>query len=242
MQKIDPADLIPFDIFENEPIKVDVVYADANHPRNIFVTAIYQPKTRLWAHKDLATITLLMARTLNKKHGYIVEVKDCLRTTDAQSAMQETDIVKAHPEWMEEPMMLSPPGGGGHPRAMAIDVCLLDKGGKEVDMGTPFDDMDKKSYRSCTDLTDEQMHNRTLLETTFVDCAKQLGFNLLPIPSEWWDFRFYPEYTQMFEPISDNDLPKQMQQTKRFDNNIIDFDQSHFENLKQKIIQQIEKF
>ena len=56
-------------------------------------------------------------------------------------------------------------------------------------MGTPFDDMDKKSYRSCMDLTDEQLNNRQVLETTFVESAKKLGFDLLPIPSEWWDFQ-----------------------------------------------------
>ena len=92
-----PADLIPLDIFTSESVKTDVVYANADHPRNIFDTAIYRSGTRLWAHKDLATITLLMARQLNKKYGYVVEVKDCLRTTDSQAAMQETDIVKAHP-------------------------------------------------------------------------------------------------------------------------------------------------
>lgn len=240
MQKIDPSDLIPLDIFIDEPIKTDVVYTNADHPRNIFETAIYRPNTRLWAHKDLTAITLLMARRLNNEYGYVVEVKDCLRTTDSQAAMQKTDIVKAHPEWMEEPMMLSPPGGGAHPRAMAIDVCVLNKDGVEVDMGTPFDDMSNKSYRSCTDLTDEQLNNRKVLETNFVKSAEELGFKLLPISSEWWDFRFYPEFTDQIEPLNDNDLPKQMQQTKQVENGLQDFDEEHFKNLKQEILNQIE--
>lgn len=240
MQRIDPADLIPLDVFaESEPLKVDVVYADAHHPRNIFDADIYRKDMRLWAHKDLAAVTLLTARTLKKTHNYSIEVKDCLRTVDSQTTMQKTDIVKAHPEWMIEPRMLAPPGAGAHPRAMAIDVCVYGQDDQEVDMGTLFDDMDKKSYRSCTDLTDEQLNNRKVLETTFVESAKKLGFDLLPIPSEWWDFRFYPEFTDAIAPLNDDDLPLQMQQTKQVDNGIDDFDENHFQKLVKEILETI---
>ena len=240
-QKIDPAALIPLDIFESsEPIKIDLVYAKSNHPRNIFEEALYLPDARLWAHKDIAAITLLTARTLYKKYGWVLEIQDCLRTVDAQAAMQETSIVKAHPEWMEEPRLLAPPGKGGHPFGMAIDVGPLDDNGYKIDMGTPFDHMDEKSARDYEDFNQEILDNRKKLEAAFVESAKALGFPFLPLPSEWWDFRFPPDYTSQFKPLSDADLPPQMQMTCKIDNRMENFNDAHFQTLADSITALIE--
>lgn len=242
MEKINPKDLIPMDIFiDHEPIKVDLVYADKNHPRNIFDETIYHSDARLWTHKDIAAITLLTARTLNKKYGYILEAKDCLRTINAQRIMEGTDIVKAHPEWMEEPRMLAPPGHGGHPRAMAIDVCILDTDEQEIDMGTPFDDMSPESYRSCNTLSEKASKNRELLEAAFMTSAGALGHDFLPLPAEWWDFRFPTETYHQYAPLSDSDLPLQMQMTSQIENNTPDFDDTHFRNLADEITSLVDK-
>ena len=95
MQKINPADLVPLDIFENrEPIKIDLVYAQADHPRNIFKEAVYKNDSRLWAHKDLATITILAARMLQKKHGWILEIQDCLRNAKNKNCAGQPGMVR----------------------------------------------------------------------------------------------------------------------------------------------------
>ncbi len=238
MKAISPADLIPMDIFTGrEPIKTDLVYAQKNHPRNIFGTELYHNKARLWAHKDIAAITLLTARKLNKEFGYTLEIQDCLRTVDVQEAMQETNIVKAHPEWCMEPdRLLAPPGAGGHPRGMAIDVRILDKDGKEVDMGTPFDFMEESSHRNYTGFSKEILENRKTLENAFLDSADKLEFPFIGLSSEWWDFRFPPDYAYQFEPFRDADIPPQMQMTSEIDNNIPDFNQEHFDKLAQNIL------
>ena len=238
MKKILPSDLIPMDIFVgSEPIKIDLVYADGNHPRNIFEKDLYQKTARFWTHKDLAAVTLIVARNLSKKYGYTLELQDSLRTMEAQESMQDTNIVRAHPEWMEEPdRLLSPPGAGAHPRAMAIDVAPLNKDGNKVDMGTPFDHMDIQSHRTYKNFSDEILDNRKILESSFVNAGKLIGREILPIASEWWDFRFYPDDTAQYKPLSDRDLPPQMQLTGHFENNIPDFDQEHFDKLAQEII------
>ena len=238
MKKINLADLIPMDIFiGREPIKIDLVYAQKNHPHNIFNTALYHDKARLWAHKDIAAITLLTARKLNKSHGYILEIQDCLRTTNSQQAMQETEIVKANPQWCEEPdRLLAPPGAGGHPRAMAIDVSLIDAAENIVDMGTPFDTMTEQSHRNYEGFSKTILENRKHLENSFSQSAARLNHPFLPLPSEWWDFRFPPEFTKQIEPLSEADLPPQMQMTDKIDNNIPDFPQEHFDKLAQEII------
>lgn len=243
MKKIDPADLIPLDSFNHkEPIKIDLVYANKNHPRNIFQAPLYLSTARLWAHKDIAAITLMSARILNKKYSYTLEIQDCLRTIDSQQAMQETDIVKAHPEWCEDGSnrLLAPPGHGGHPRGMAIDVRVLKSDGTELDMGTPFDHMDETSARNYLGFNEDILNNRKILENSFMESAKQLGFPFLPLPSEWWDFRFPASYYNNYAPLRDADLPPQMQMTQHVDSNIPDFDEIHFSALAQQIFDLIE--
>lgn len=241
MDKISPADLVPMDLFEKtEPIKIDLVYANANHPRNIFGEALYHSKARLWAHKNIAAITLIAARKLKNDHDYILEVKDCLRTTEAQTAMGKTQIVKDNPDWLEEPnRMVSPSGSGAHPRAMAIDVCVFNKDGNQIDMGTPFDDMVPESYRNCATLSDEIKQNRKTLENAFMFGANKLDMDFLPLPSEWWDFRFPSKTYSLYEALSDADLPPQMQMTEQVDNDIPDFDQEHFDKLAQDILYRV---
>lgn len=240
--KVNPADCIPMDIFvRTEPVTIDLVYAQADHACNIFGEAIYRGNSRLWAHKDIAAITLLSARTINKEHNWSLRLHDCLRTSDAQIAMADTQIVKDHPEWCEGPFpLLSKPGMRGHPRAMAIDVSPINANDQLIDMGTVFDDMSAASARDYKKLSPESIANRTILENAFVKSAKALNLPMLPLPNEWWDFRFPNDYTEKYDPLSDADLPPQMQMTHNIDNGIPDFDDSHFEKLAESILAMIE--
>jgi D-alanyl-D-alanine dipeptidase len=244
MPNINPADLVPLDIFiDKEPILIDLVYADASHPRNIFETAIYHDGARLWAHRDIAVLTLLTARILKNKHDWVLEIQDCLRTVDAQAAMQETDIVKAHPEWcLDGPdRMLSPPGLGAHPRAMAIDLGPLDSSGDKVNMGTLFDDMSEKSARDYIDFSVTILDHRKTLENAFIQSADLLNFPLYLVKSEWWDYRFPQDYYNQYAPLNDKDLPPQMQMANRIDNDIKDFDDEHFQKLADSITALVER-
>ncbi len=36
--------------------------------------------------------------------------------------------------------------------------------------------------------------------------AEEVGVPLLPLPSEWWDFRLPPEQTRMWAPLSDDEV------------------------------------
>ncbi len=248
MEQISPASLIPMDLFiEDEPIVLDLVYAEANHPRNIFKAQIYQSDARFWTHKDLGAVTLLVARILNDQFGYTLELKDSLRTVEAQTAMQVTAIVKANPHWCVEgpDRLLSPPGQGAHPRGMAMDVCVIDKNNIEVDMGTPFDYLtedpnDNPAARGYKNFPPEIIENRKHLDDAFDLAGKRLGLEILPISSEWWDFRFTTNHTKRYEPLRDRNLPPQMQMTIKSDNNIPNFDDKHFEKLKTDLLNKIE--
>ena len=199
---IDPLDLVPMDIFGGEPLSIDVVYADAAHPENIFGAAVYASSARLILHRDLARIVLLSARLLQARHGWTLILKDGLRPVEAQSALIETDIVKRNPQWLQEPRLLSGPGQGAHPRGMAIDVSV-----KDVSMGTVFDAMVAESARDFTGFDESILQNRKWLERGFADAADKLGLPILALPSEWWDFRLPASYHGRFAPLSDLALP-----------------------------------
>lgn len=239
--KINIDQIIPMSIFANvEPISIDLVYANKSHKRNIFKTALYHSKATMWAQYDMARIIILTARKLHAIIGGKLVLQDCLRTIESQKKMQETEIVKSHPEWqIGENRLLAPPGHGGHPRGMAIDVCLLDKDGELVNMGTEFDEMTAKSARDYTGFSNDILDNRKMLENAFLSSASDLGLELLPLPSEWWDFRFPASTYSNYAPLNDSDLPKQMQMTSIIENGINDFSNEHFENLKNDILKSL---
>lgn len=218
VKKIEPEYLTSMNLLQNRyPIKIDLVYASANHPENIFKTALYKQDAQLWLHRDFSHVVLRAAEICHQRHDLILLLKDGLRPVEAQAAMQETAIVKANPQWCAEgpDRLLSPPGVGAHPRGMAIDVTLADKNGQELDMGTPFDYLttdprDNPAARDYRHLDATALENRKILENLFIQAAAELDTDIWPINSEWWDFRFPRSITEQYAPISDKDLPADM--------------------------------
>lgn len=201
-ETIDPHDLVPMDLFPAEPFAIDVVYTNPDNPENIFGTAVYHKNARLVLHRDLARIVLGVARKVRTRHGWTLILKDGLRPVEAQAALMETDIVKRNPHWLGEPRLLSGPGQGAHPRGMAIDVSV-----EGIDMGTTFDAMVPESARAYDGFPAEILTNRKNLELAFLESAAELNLHLLPLPSEWWDFRLTRDYSGRYDPLSDQDLP-----------------------------------
>jgi len=212
-----PENLICFDDYVDKyPLLVDLVYAQATHQNNIFKTAIYHPAAKCWGHRDMVLLTLRAAEICYQKSGFLFEIKDCLRPVEAQAAMMETDIVKAHPQWVSEPdRLLSPPGVGGHPRGMAVDIILKNQQGEKLDMGTEFDyltaDFSKNPAARDYAHRAEILKNRSLLDQSMAQAAAEYKKELLPLPQEWWDFRFPHCYSKFYQAINDQDLPQEYQ-------------------------------
>ena len=76
----------------------------------------------------------------------------------------------------------------GHTRGCAVDLTLVEKKThQELDMGTIFDFMDKRSWHGAKGLTDEQNKNRAFLMDTMLFC----GFRYNPM--EWWHYALVKE-------------------------------------------------
>jgi D-alanyl-D-alanine dipeptidase len=221
LQVIPPDDLIAFDDYTARyPIMVDLVYAKANHKDNMFKEAIYKPNAKMLGHRRLAQIVFEASLILNRRYHWTLAITDCLRPFEAQVKIQNTSICQQNPRWFQDPVRLfSPPGAGGHPRGLAVDLVPYDQAGFEIDMGTPFDflptdgaDKDKNpSHREYVHMTTEVAENRARLTDAMMDAAKLCGERLRPLPQEWWDFRFFNEDYEIFAPIYDAQLPAHLQ-------------------------------
>lgn len=206
--KITPDMLVPMDVFElAHPVRINLAYARDDNL--LLGERIYRQDARLWLHRDLSEIVLRAAKIIADQHGFTCVLYDGLRTFDAQDAMLRTKRVRDNPHWLKEPRLLSPPGTGAHPRGMAIDIALEDESGALLDMGTPFDDLTEKAHRDYAH-NETVQKNRAILTDAMMETARMLGKPLLPLPQEWWDFRFPAEIYGQYAPLSDKDLPPEM--------------------------------
>lgn len=213
-RKIDPVTLAPLNLLEAHcPITIDIVYAKADHPDNYFEQLYHPECCIMWAHQDIALLTMVAAKLARKRHDWTIKINDCLRPVDAQKNMTaySTDI---------DSSLLSAPGQGAHPRAMAIDIEPLDEKGHPINMGTPFDHFVKDvlkdgnpAARDYTNFSEDKalcehiIENRDKLTATMLDAAEILQIEILPLPQEWWDFRFPVHIWQDYAPLYESDLP-----------------------------------
>lgn len=211
MKSIKPYDLSRMD---DDFYRVDLAYARDDNL--LFGERIYRRDAALWLYKDLADIIRLAAQTCLQNHALRFVLYDGLRTVDAQEAMMHTRRARENLHWLEEPRLLSPPGGGGHPRAMAVDIGLETPDGELIDMGCAFDFLTENPHADCNPAHRDYAHprhildNRKILDDCMTGAAKELNIPLLPLPQEWWDFRLPPEFFGQYAPLREGDLAPEM--------------------------------
>jgi zinc D-Ala-D-Ala dipeptidase len=167
-----------------ENIHVDLRYASAN---NFVGRDLYAPHDCAWLHREAAAALALAVKHLAAQRANVkLAVLDALRPQRVQealwAALDGTDLR----------MYLADPARGSiHSFGMAVDVTLLDKHGKELDMGTPFDDLTERSHPALEEgfllkgeLTATQIEHRYLLRNAMMHA----GF--VGISTEWWHFDF----------------------------------------------------
>ncbi len=71
-----------------------------------------------------------------------------------------------------------------HMTGGAVDLTLIDTDGRELDMGTEFDDFTARSATNYSDLSQEARANRMILFNAML----RVGFT--NFPEEWWHFGF----------------------------------------------------
>jgi len=163
-------------------IAVDLRYAT---PDNFVGRDLYSPYDCAWLHRDAAAaLERVVAWLRERRPDCTPLVLDALRPQRVQQqlwdALAGTDL---------QMYLADPKRGSIHSFGMALDVTLVDEAGRELDMGTGFDDMTLLSHPALEarflasgELTTAQAANRQLLR----DAMVQAGF--VGINTEWWHF------------------------------------------------------
>lgn len=113
----------------------------------------------------------------NKKFiekGYKIKIFDCYRPLDIQKKMWK---IVSNPKYVANPAK-----GSIHNRGGAVDITLIDRFGKELDMGTSFDFFGIEASHNYPNVSDEVKKNRIVLKTIMTSS----GFN--SFDSEWWHY------------------------------------------------------
>lgn len=153
----------------NRNIRLDIRYATAN---NFLKRKLYS--TAKCALRSSVAQKLALVQTDLEKVGLGLKVYDCYRPFSVTEQMWE---VLPNPNYVANPAR-----GSRHNRGAAIDLTLVDRTGKELEMPTPFDDFTAKAHRDYAGGSAQSRKNRQLLE----DAMKKQGF--IGITTEWWHF------------------------------------------------------
>lgn len=163
-------------------IAIDLRYAT---PDNFVGRDLYSPHDCAWLHRDAAAaLEQAVAWLAERRPGCKLLVLDALRPQRVQeqlwAALQGTELLG---------YLAEPTRGSIHSFGMALDLTILDEQGRELDMGTGFDDLTELSHPALEQqmlargaLTAEHIANRELLRGAMF----QAGF--VGINSEWWHF------------------------------------------------------
>jgi D-alanyl-D-alanine dipeptidase len=83
----------------------------------------------------------------------------------------------------DERFVANPSKGSGHNRGVAIDLTIINlSNGKELNMGTGFDNFTDTAHHTFTKLPADVLQNRKLLKSTM----EKYGF--IAYADEWWHY------------------------------------------------------
>ncbi|HSN08180.1 MAG TPA: M15 family metallopeptidase [Hanamia sp.] len=166
-------------------IKLDLKYATT---QNFMHQKLYPPIKNTFLRKPAAVNLKKVVEEL-KKQNLSVKIFDAYRPYSITEKMWEK--VK------DDRYAADPAKGSGHNRGTAVDLTLVDlKTGKELPMGTGFDNFSDTAHPDFKGLPEEVIKNRNLLKRVM----EENGFKQLS--TEWW--HFYLPNSSSFELL---DIP-----------------------------------
>jgi D-alanyl-D-alanine dipeptidase len=163
-------------------VRFDLRYAGNN---NFERRVLYRGIDCAWIRAEAARGLEAAAAWLAEHHaGLALLVLDALRPQRVQEAIWAD--LKGTPA---EPYFADPARGSIHSFGMAVDATLVDAFGRELDMGSGFDEMNTRSHPALEAehfasgaLTRPQIQSRETLRRAMAAG----GFG--GIPNEWWHF------------------------------------------------------
>jgi D-alanyl-D-alanine dipeptidase len=153
-------------------VDIDLAYATSN---NFTGKPIYR-RAHCYLHGAAAAV-LDRAIVLARAQGYRFRIFDAYRPTEAQWVMWNHT---PDPEFLADPRRGSP-----HSRGVAVDLSLLDRKGRELDMGTGFDAFTPLSHHGSLDVSPQAQANRF----TLLGIMTAAGWDFYK--NEWWHYQLF---------------------------------------------------
>lgn len=154
-------------------VDVALEYATA---ANFTGRPVYRADAGCFLHPEAAML-LARAADLARPLGLRLRILDAFRPSEAQW------VLWAHtpdPEFLADPRRGSP-----HSRGAAVDLTLVDDGGRPLDMGTGFDAFTPLSHHGCRAIAPEAQRNRHLLMGIMTTAGWDFYRN------EWWHYQLF---------------------------------------------------
>lgn len=153
-------------------IVYDLRYAGTN---NFVKQAMYPINTSCTFLRLPAAIALRNVQTELNTQGLGLKIFDAYRPYAVTVKFWE--LIR------DERYVANPAKGSGHNRGLAVDLTIIElSSGKELDMGTGFDDFTDTAHHSFINLSPAILGNRTFLKNIML----KHGFQLFE--TEWWHY------------------------------------------------------
>jgi D-alanyl-D-alanine dipeptidase len=153
-------------------LEIALAYAT---PENITGKPIY--RQAVCYLQERAADKLRKAVQLAAPLGLRFKIFDAYRPTEAQWKLWEA--------FPSEEFVASPRKGSPHSRGVAVDLTLIDAEGRELEMGTGFDDMRAVSHHARIDIPVEAQRNRF----TLMGIMSAAGWDFYK--NEWWHYQLF---------------------------------------------------
>ncbi len=175
------------EIQPSDAIAIDLRYGSTN---NFVGRNLYGESPRAYLHRLAEAKLHRAANSLQLvRPGCKLLILDALRPRSVQYILWEK--LEGTPEQL---YVADPRIGSIHNYGFAVDLTIVDDQGRELDMGTPFDDFTplaqaklESQFLAEGALSEAQWKNRLLLREVMEDA----GFIQLPI--EWWHYDALPK-------------------------------------------------
>jgi D-alanyl-D-alanine dipeptidase len=174
---------------ESHGVAIELKYGTSD---NFTGRAVYR-RPACYLHAD-AEILLGRAVDLAARQGLGVKIFDAFRPSEAQWRLWHHT---PDPEFLADPRRGSP-----HSRGVAIDMTLIDGGGRALDMGTAFDAFTPLSHHGNAQVSALAQRNRHLL----LGLMTAAGWDFFR--NEWWHYQLFN--SRRYPVLSDSVLPAPM--------------------------------
>jgi D-alanyl-D-alanine dipeptidase len=174
---------------ESHGVLLDIAYAT---PRNFTGKPVYA-RPGCYLHGDAAA-KLATASRLARGLELRLKIFDAFRPSEAQWVLWN---FRPDPEFLADPRRGSP-----HSRGAAVDLTLIDREGRELDMGTAFDAFTPLSHHGNTEIAPAAQRNRFVL----LGLMSAAGWDFYG--NEWWHYQLFD--AKRYEVLDDSALDRPM--------------------------------